>query len=291
MGTTSISSQASIRKSEPVPLIVAHRGGKKDAPENTIESFTIALANGAQMIELDVQVSADGFPVLYHARKLEDLTNGVGEVSQHTLTELRLLILKGKTPQDAGAHMATLGDALEMIPHGVPVIVDLKSLPAEPLIASLLLYIPEEEWNRLIFYSTNTEHTKLLREKKPDAVIFEDRDLTRERLFREALNEDCSLPSTASWIGFEMNREVSATESFSLGEGKTNLTFHAWTDETVSCTREQALDAKIVMFGINSAEDYCRAAALHADAIYTDQPSLFKERPNCLSRIIGNEKD
>lgn len=281
MGSSIEQSRPSTALTPVEPLVVAHRGGKKDAPENTIDGFQLALSNGADMIELDVQVTRDGIPILYHPRKLEDATNGTGEVSQYTLAELQSLTLKQKSLQGDDLHLVTLEEALKVMPREVPVIVDLKSMPADSLVASLLLYIPEGQWSRLTFYSTNAEHTKLLREKKPDAVIFEDRDVTRERLVREALNEDCALPSTTTWIGFEMDRALSVTESFALGSGETDMTFHAWTDETVTCTREQAPGAKIVMFGINSVEDYCAAVSLHADAIYTDQPSLFKERPLC----------
>lgn len=280
---SSIESSIHLVTNQREPLIVAHRGGKKDAPENTVESFQTALANGADMIELDVQVTRDGVPILYHPRKLEDATNGVGEVSQHTLSELQSLTLKQPSSQGSELHLVTLAYALASIPNDIPVIVDLKSMPADPLIASLLVYIPEDQWSRLIFYSTNAEHTKLLHEKRLDAVVFEDRDVTRERLVREALNDDCALPGMADWVGFEMDRSVQVTESFALGSGNTDVTFRAWTDETMSCTRQQVPDAKIVFFGVNSAEEYCRAATLGADAIYTDQPSLFKDKLQCNS--------
>lgn len=69
------------------PLIVAHRGDSANAPENTLASFRLALANGADGIELDVMFSADQKLVVIHDDTLDRTTNGHG--------------LVGATPSDA----------------------------------------------------------------------------------------------------------------------------------------------------------------------------------------------
>ncbi|MBU1984691.1 glycerophosphodiester phosphodiesterase [bacterium] len=48
------------------PLILGHRGAPHSAPENSLESFRIALAAGADGIELDVQITGDGVLVAHH---------------------------------------------------------------------------------------------------------------------------------------------------------------------------------------------------------------------------------
>ncbi len=48
------------------PLVIAHRGASSEAPENTRTAFLKALARSADGIETDVQLSADGIPVLWH---------------------------------------------------------------------------------------------------------------------------------------------------------------------------------------------------------------------------------
>lgn len=50
----------------PTTQVVAHRGASCDAPENTLAAFALAVAQGADMIELDVRASADGVPVVIH---------------------------------------------------------------------------------------------------------------------------------------------------------------------------------------------------------------------------------
>lgn len=80
----------------PFPKIFAHRGASADAPENTMAAFQLALAQGADGIELDVQMSADGQLVIMHDEMLERTTNGQGLVFQHTYAQLQNL--------DAAAH-------------------------------------------------------------------------------------------------------------------------------------------------------------------------------------------
>lgn len=57
------------------PLVIAHRGDSKAAPENTLPAFESALAVGAEGVELDFHHSADGIPVVIHDETLDRTTN------------------------------------------------------------------------------------------------------------------------------------------------------------------------------------------------------------------------
>ncbi|MGV2720137.1 UNVERIFIED_CONTAM: glycerophosphodiester phosphodiesterase family protein, partial [Klebsiella pneumoniae] len=71
---------------------MAHRGWSGKAPENTMAAIQLALAEPAiQAMEIDVQLTRDGVPVLIHDFTLERTTNGSGLVKDHTLEELRQL--------------------------------------------------------------------------------------------------------------------------------------------------------------------------------------------------------
>jgi glycerophosphoryl diester phosphodiesterase len=73
------------------PFIIAHRGASGLAPENTLAAFNLAMMMGATGIELDVQLSADGKPVVFHDRRLNRTTNARGAVSRFTAAQLRQL--------------------------------------------------------------------------------------------------------------------------------------------------------------------------------------------------------
>ena len=62
----------------PYPKIVAHRGGGKLAPENTLAAIDIGAEYGHKMIEFDAKLSADGEIFLLHDDNLERTTNGWG---------------------------------------------------------------------------------------------------------------------------------------------------------------------------------------------------------------------
>ena len=65
----------------PHPLILGHRGASAEAPENTMRAFRLALEQGADGVELDVQRSADGVPVVIHDPTLDRTTDGTGAVA------------------------------------------------------------------------------------------------------------------------------------------------------------------------------------------------------------------
>ena len=58
------------------PMLIAHRGGSLEAPENTLAAFRHAIEVGAKYVELDVQMSKDGVLVVIHDDTLDRTTNG-----------------------------------------------------------------------------------------------------------------------------------------------------------------------------------------------------------------------
>lgn len=72
----------------PRPLVFAHRGGARLAPENTLAALDNGLALGADGIEIDVQLSADGVPVVCHDKTIDRTTNQVGAVRAFTADQL-----------------------------------------------------------------------------------------------------------------------------------------------------------------------------------------------------------
>ena len=76
-------------------LNIAHRGASGTFPENTLSAFRAAIDAGADMCELDVQLTRDGAVVVIHDETVERTTDGTGEVVELTLEELKKL--------DAGA--------------------------------------------------------------------------------------------------------------------------------------------------------------------------------------------
>ncbi|HZN86430.1 MAG TPA: glycerophosphodiester phosphodiesterase [Burkholderiales bacterium] len=79
----------------PYPKVLAHRGGGKHAPENTLGAMRLGAQLGFQGVEFDVMLAGDGTPVLMHDETLERTTSGRGRVPELAYAQLAAL--------DAGA--------------------------------------------------------------------------------------------------------------------------------------------------------------------------------------------
>ncbi|KKD37153.1 MAG: glycerophosphodiester phosphodiesterase family protein [Limnoraphis robusta] len=95
--------------------IVAHRGFSAMAPENTLAAFSAAIEGGANSIEFDLQLSADGVPVIFHDETLDRITGTSGKVREKSLNELKQLNAGGWfAEQFVGENIPTLASALEI---------------------------------------------------------------------------------------------------------------------------------------------------------------------------------
>lgn len=99
-----------------LPKIIGHRGACGYAPENTIESIHTAADMGVEWVELDVKLTKDQVPVIFHDDELDRVTNGSGPVAQITYDDLSQLEC-GSWFSDsfAGSKIPTLEEALDAI--------------------------------------------------------------------------------------------------------------------------------------------------------------------------------
>jgi glycerophosphoryl diester phosphodiesterase len=70
-------------------LVIAHAGGEGLGPSNTVESMTASMAAGADVLDADVRITADGTLVAIHDATIDATTNGSGKVAEMTLAELQ----------------------------------------------------------------------------------------------------------------------------------------------------------------------------------------------------------
>lgn len=109
--------------------IFAHRGASGYAPENTLEAFALAITQGADGIELDVQLTKDGIPVVIHDETIDRVTEKTGFVKDYTLKELKeLTVLGNKFPEYSSSKIPTLEEVLDAVKaSGIQVNIELKT--------------------------------------------------------------------------------------------------------------------------------------------------------------------
>jgi glycerophosphoryl diester phosphodiesterase len=128
-------------------LNVAHRGGLLVAPEHTLAAYDLALDNGSDWIECDVQKSADGVVVCIHDATVDRTTDGTGTVASKTLAQLQALDAGSWfSPAFAGERIPTLAEALQVAQGRGLVLVDPKIFPIGPDVKAVLasLSLPDD---------------------------------------------------------------------------------------------------------------------------------------------------
>jgi glycerophosphoryl diester phosphodiesterase len=144
-------------------LVIAHRGSSSEAPENTLPSFEAAVRRGADAIELDVRLTADGAPVVIHDATLDRTTDRTGPVAALTLAELRAVDAGWRFTPDLGrthpyrggdARVPTLGEVLWALPR-LTILVEIKEPSAQEAVRRVL--VQEDAAARCVVASEHRE--------------------------------------------------------------------------------------------------------------------------------------
>ncbi len=140
--------------------IVGHRGASGYMPENTLSSFERAIADGVDMIELDVWKCLSGELVVFHDAKLDRVTNGTGRVESKSLDELKtLIVLEQET-------IPTLREVLDCVARRVKVYIELKGpYVALDVVQIIEDYIHNKDWNYEDFIVASFDHVQLFEVK------------------------------------------------------------------------------------------------------------------------------
>jgi glycerophosphoryl diester phosphodiesterase len=166
-------------------LIQAHRGASACRPENTLESFAVAIEQGADGIELDVHLTKDGEIVVAHDVRLERVSNGTGYINDHTLEELKSLdfgkpLSNSLLPNSPVCRIPTLSEVFSLIkPSGLFVNVELKTTERlyPDLPAKLLALAGEYAMGERVIYSSfnhySLKHIKTLDPKARIGLLYE----------------------------------------------------------------------------------------------------------------------
>jgi glycerophosphoryl diester phosphodiesterase len=112
------------------PLVIAHRGDSAHCPENTLSSFASALEVGAEIVEFDVQLTADGHVVVVHDALLDRTTDARGSLRQMTLQQVRAVSAGYPArfgERYRGERIPTLAETLGFLRDRSKAMIELKS--------------------------------------------------------------------------------------------------------------------------------------------------------------------
>ncbi len=249
----------------PRPLVLAHRGGSLEAPENTLVAFRHAAAAGADWFELDVQASADGVPIVIHDATLDRTTNCTGLVADSTLAQLRSCnACADFCDEHPFVPLSTLDEVFEALAdERIAIMVEIKNDPTEPetfdpvdlvllpAVAEVLNRHPAYlDAGRVMVSSFNFKTTTLIHHLVPDLPVgfltLNPVDPHAELAYAATTGHhalQAKLDGVSDWNGAQL-----AEDAHRLG-----LQLHVWT--------------------VDDATSWNRLARQNVDGIITDRPS------------------
>ncbi|WP_337100391.1 glycerophosphodiester phosphodiesterase [Paenibacillus sp. YIM B09110] len=153
-------------------LISAHRGDTEDAPENSMPSITSAIDKGIQSVEIDVQLTKDGVPVLNHDYNLKRVSGVERRISELTYVELSDIVI-GKDENGEAIHIPTLSEALAEGQGRIKLLLDLKPYgPSEELVRSVVGLVKYFGMEEDVYIQSFDSHTlQQIRAIAPDIKI------------------------------------------------------------------------------------------------------------------------
>jgi len=151
-------------------LKIGHRGAKAYALENTLTSFRKALELGVDMIEFDVRLTKDKYPVVIHDRQLARLGKNkkFKRISHLTLHEIKKIKMKG------GERIPTLGEVLNVIENKVGMDIELKVKDSAQIVVQTLRE-HHIDFNNVMISTNFAKELKMAEEMEPQittALVF-----------------------------------------------------------------------------------------------------------------------
>jgi len=228
------------------PKVIAHRGGRRWAPENTMEAFRMSLSAGVDGIELDIHRCATGELVVIHDDDVNRTTNGVGNVQEISWAELqRLDAGSWFDPRFSKERIPALRDVLDLIAGKIVLNIEVKNTPVDyPDIEEDLLQMLENYPKETVIISS-FDHKLMQKFAKLDSSL--NLALLADGLFID-VNAYAKQMNAKFWHPcFGSLREDAVEEAHHGG-----MQINAWT--------------------VNAPRDWTQAIKMGLDGIVTDDP-------------------
>jgi glycerophosphoryl diester phosphodiesterase len=236
----------------PRPVVFAHRGASAYAPENTLASFELAVDQGADAIELDAKLSADGAVIVFHDNTLDRTTDGTGRLSPKKLDDLRSLDAGSFfSERFRGEKIPLLGEVLEAVGDKVFINIELTNYatPRDQLVEKVCTLVRQHALAGRVLFSSflaaNLGKAARLLPEVPRGLL-----------------------ALGGWMG-----AWARSFGFAFGE---YAALHPYLADVNAqqIRRVHRLKRRIHVWTVNQVEDMIRLKNWDVDGIFTDDPQL-----------------
>ena len=242
------------------PIRFAHRGSRILWPENTMHAFAGAVEDlGYHYLEIDVRLTADGIPVVFHDETLERTTDGEGKVADRTFAELAQLDAAYAFDPEHGYPLRGTGIGISSLEELYATWPDVR--------LNIDLKAPEEEWVVAeVIRSADAEHRTLV-------GGFNDRRIARFRRITGG-RVVVSAGPTASLAMYAASR-VGRTVRRGFQAYQLPFNYRGMKIDRRLIDAVHRAGAHIHLWTVNEADDMERFIAMGVDGIITDRPDLL----------------
>jgi glycerophosphoryl diester phosphodiesterase len=216
--------------------VFAHRGGRALGPENTLAGFDLGLAAGADGLELDVHLSADGVPVVHHDPDLDRCTNATGPIAARTADDLSRIDAGFRFGEDTGFPWRGRGIGVPTLRAvlaryaGVPLIIEIKTAAVGAPQAVVELIRSADAIERVCVGSFNFETLHAVRTLEPALATSASRAEGQRALYRSWFGLGVGrVPYRAFQVPEQSGRLRVVSPRFIRCAHRANLAFQVWT--------------------------------------------------------------
>jgi len=242
------------------PIIIAHRGGAKLAPENTLAAFKNAITLGVDMIEIDVHLSKDGEIIVIHDETLDRTTNGTGEIKDLTSNEIKQYDAGSWFGEDfKDEKVPTLAETLKAINGQCKLLIEIKGGDERYPGLGVKIVQTVKEYNAtawVVVQSFNKNSILRIKEMYPELITY--------YLLGKNFNKFYSEFSEGVKTGSSIEKEFDgiAPHYSSLDKSKVALLHKA--------------GFGVFTFTVNDKSDMQKVIEIGVDGIITDSPDILE---------------
>lgn len=260
-------------------MVIAHRGARSIAPENTLAAAAIARRLGADLWETDVNVTRDGQLVLFHDQTLDRCTDVALKFFDRSSTLLKAFSLKEVLSLDAGSYFIRT-DPFSQIREGK---VDPESLATFknekiPTLEQGLALVQDMDWAvNLELKSFDSDRTDFFLPDQTVTMIHQS-GIALDRVILSSFNHDWLLRVRNQEPGIEVAALVGDNDIDPLDFGDFSFSTYNVNAQLVTSDQIHMLKAKkkkVNLFTVNDPDAFARFSALGVDGIFTDFPQRF----------------
>lgn len=239
-----------------LPNVIGHRGAASYAPENTIEGIHTAADVGIEWVELDVKLTKDDVPILFHDEEIDRTTNGSGKIADMTYSELKELEAGSWFSEGfTGIKIPTLEDAIDaLIKRDLGLNLEIKPCPnREKDTAEVALDMLSQMWD---------DHDRLLISSFDHIALEAARDVANDWARGLLLGGEELLPN---WDELADYLDVKTI----------NVAKNLVTEELIESILEKEFTPLI--FTVNDPIDARIFQAMGVQTLFSDEPDIIME--------------